>query len=441
MTNTIYTGGTVTVSNGSPTVTGSGTTWAADGIREGDLMVVQGRSTSVLTVNSNTSITLAADFRGGSASGEAYEIVLRPTADRNTSQITNLLAQLGNGTLENLSGLSTGANLLPYFTGANVWGTTAFTSQARSLLDDPSFAAMRSTLGLVTQTSSTDNTSGRVLLTGAFGLGSTTIPTENDWDSPKGTGWYRDTVGTVIGKPFSDRGHMMSIRGFDDAFTQIAAERTTGRFFTRSADSGGTPTDWFECATTRDFVHNSATVTDLDDATQNGFYQFADTAANRPFASSGTVIVTQRGAILTQMAMRQNVAGNDLLHMRTKFGTTWSDWFEVWNGANVVSGSNSNGDFIRYPNGFQICWNSSFSGGEPANVALGDIFRSETQTWDFPATFSGIPAVSITSRGLSTWSGNANFVRSDSVDYLQFSGTSNGTVVTSVRALAVGYAA
>ena len=75
--------------------------------------------------------------------------------------------------IDNFGGLTGGANQLPYFTGANSLGQTALTAQARSLLDDTSFAAMRNTLGLGTAsvadvtTSPTNTTGGRLLRVGA----------------------------------------------------------------------------------------------------------------------------------------------------------------------------------------------------------------------------------------------------------------------------------
>lgn len=47
-----------------------------------------------------------------------------------------------------LDGVTGGADLLPYFTSANVMTTTSLSTQARNLLDDTTFGAMRTTLGL-----------------------------------------------------------------------------------------------------------------------------------------------------------------------------------------------------------------------------------------------------------------------------------------------------
>jgi hypothetical protein len=60
-----------------------------------------------------------------------------------------------DATLTALAGVTTGADLLPYFSGIDTADTTALTSAARSLLDDTSTSAMRTTLGL----GNVDNTS------------------------------------------------------------------------------------------------------------------------------------------------------------------------------------------------------------------------------------------------------------------------------------------
>lgn len=71
-----YRTGTVSVTNGSATLTGVGTGWTST-VRAGDAVFVGAVATpyEVLTVNSNTSITLATNWTGSTAPGQSYFIV------------------------------------------------------------------------------------------------------------------------------------------------------------------------------------------------------------------------------------------------------------------------------------------------------------------------------------------------------------------------------
>jgi len=68
-----YAGGTIAVTNGSTAVTGTGTSWTAgNGVVANGVIVIAGVSYTVATVNSATSLTLAAAYAGATASGLSY---------------------------------------------------------------------------------------------------------------------------------------------------------------------------------------------------------------------------------------------------------------------------------------------------------------------------------------------------------------------------------
>lgn len=74
-----YKQGTVAVTNASAAVVGTGTAWVANA-KAGDIFVApDGKPYEVQSVNSDTSITLASNYPGSTASGQAYSIA--PTQD------------------------------------------------------------------------------------------------------------------------------------------------------------------------------------------------------------------------------------------------------------------------------------------------------------------------------------------------------------------------
>jgi hypothetical protein len=69
-----YRTGTISVTNGSTAVTGAGTAWVGI-VYIGDALVApDGRNYEVASVNSNTSLTLATNYQGSTASAQAYAI-------------------------------------------------------------------------------------------------------------------------------------------------------------------------------------------------------------------------------------------------------------------------------------------------------------------------------------------------------------------------------
>lgn len=70
-----YKTGTISVTNGSATVTGSGTAWSTNA-QAGNTFKIKGESViyTVASVNSDTSITLSANYAGSTGSGKEYII-------------------------------------------------------------------------------------------------------------------------------------------------------------------------------------------------------------------------------------------------------------------------------------------------------------------------------------------------------------------------------
>ena len=197
-----YTTGVVTVQNGSAVVIGDGTGWET-ALIDGGVIFVGGGSYPILSVESETSLTLAMPYAGDDGSALLYAIDRQRAAATSNIQMNDRLAQIireisignieslnaidftgreilqtdatglliaiklaankflrtdANGDLAlsdlgsaaiallNLSGTAA-ADRLPYLTGASGAGLTILTAFARSILDDANGDAVWNTIG------------------------------------------------------------------------------------------------------------------------------------------------------------------------------------------------------------------------------------------------------------------------------------------------------
>lgn len=168
--------GWVVTSNGALTVGTSAINWAqfsgagqitaGAGLTKTGNTIDVGGTTDRITVNAD-SIDIASTYVGqntittlgtittGTWNGTDVAVTAGGTgaSDAATAR-TNLGLAIGtdvqayDAELAALAGLSSAANKLPYFTGSGTAALTDLTSQARGLLDDTSYADMRTTLGL-----------------------------------------------------------------------------------------------------------------------------------------------------------------------------------------------------------------------------------------------------------------------------------------------------
>jgi len=135
-----YVTGTVSVTAGSAVVTGSGTAWQTALIAGGlfGLDSSNGNPVPILSVDSNTQLTLAKPWRGTTAAGQGYWIV-RDTAylqqqTVNAQALSTYIQRLDNGTLAALAGLDPAADKFAYFTGANSGALADIKAKGRDLL-------------------------------------------------------------------------------------------------------------------------------------------------------------------------------------------------------------------------------------------------------------------------------------------------------------------
>jgi len=94
-----YVVGTVAVTNGSATVTGTSTLWSTYGISPLQYITIAGVSYQICTVASNTSLTLATPYAGSTASGLAYTIVRTFPGGTTLERASLIFATVFNETL------------------------------------------------------------------------------------------------------------------------------------------------------------------------------------------------------------------------------------------------------------------------------------------------------------------------------------------------------
>ncbi len=180
-----YTSGTISLANGSTTVTGTGTLFDVGNFRAGDTLQIQNLTAVIASVDSNTQLTLAEPWTGTSMTDAPYRARYLPDGARVTAQTTTLIEMLGNGVLTNLAelgveegkapvggptgeyelvdtssfgiqdpngslhalaGLTSAADKGIMFTGAGTAGTFDLSPFSRTVLDDADAAAWLNTL-------------------------------------------------------------------------------------------------------------------------------------------------------------------------------------------------------------------------------------------------------------------------------------------------------
>lgn len=96
-----YRTGTVSLTNGSDVVAGTGTYWATAANRPeaGDIFTDNAKIYEIISIDSDGSLTLDRPYEGTTATGVSYAIIRNTSATVNTriaAQITDTLDLLGN---------------------------------------------------------------------------------------------------------------------------------------------------------------------------------------------------------------------------------------------------------------------------------------------------------------------------------------------------------
>lgn len=148
--------GTVTVQNGSPTVTGVGTKFS--NCRSGDMFVGPDQGIyQVINPASDTLLSISPAYRGPAVGGAGYGIVPVNGYPKALADAVNQMVQQWGATLAGLGTVST-ENVLPVSKGG-----TGRTSVGTAIDSDVTTGAI-------------SGTTGQLLKVGDFGIGSTSVP-------------------------------------------------------------------------------------------------------------------------------------------------------------------------------------------------------------------------------------------------------------------------
>jgi|GEM_PF-551913 len=214
--------GTVAVTNGSPVVTGTGTGWFGS-LQNGWAFVgPDGRVYEILTVDNATTITLATNYQGSTASGQVYAAM--PTSSLAadlTAALQSLIANyqgiydtVGQGRFQDgtlaAPGMAYDADRDTGFfrPGANILALVAGAVEQLRLTGGVAS-------GAAVQSSATDATVGKLLRLdaggqGFFGLGGSALPVISDCDTGvSATGFYRTNSSTANTPPSSNKWGMV----------------------------------------------------------------------------------------------------------------------------------------------------------------------------------------------------------------------------------------
>ncbi|NYD82046.1 hypothetical protein HD884_002109 [Ochrobactrum intermedium] len=108
-----YMSGTISLANGSATVTGTGTLFEVTRFREGDTLQIQNLTAVIASVDSDTQLTLTEPWTGTTIVDGAYRARQLGDGSRVSTQAATVIELLGNGVLTNLAELGVEEGKVP----------------------------------------------------------------------------------------------------------------------------------------------------------------------------------------------------------------------------------------------------------------------------------------------------------------------------------------
>jgi hypothetical protein len=428
-----YKVGTITVTNGSPTVTGSGTQWIANAQVGEALYAPDGRLYEITNIASDTSFTITPAYLGTTQSGQTYTIV------PSQSYIRDLAAQAA----DLVNQYSTIAN----FAGQGKFGDGTVTAPGIRFSDDLDTGLYRigsNNLGIsaggtkiVDVSSSGVAITGTLSATGGVTLSGGTINNTPIGGTTPSTGAFTtvEASSTVSGTKLIPTGNVTAGNGMYLPASNVVAISTNGAERFRATNAGVQVTG---------LLSGTAVTQTATDTTANRLMKIGDfgvgstgnglnfsplafgqdqptTFARWGTAPSGFGIIGNNATYLhingvgdrfgrifinssttSPNIYFQNASGSEEITPKTIYHTsnilsTVSQSGGVPTGGIIERGSNANGEFVRYADGTLICF---------ARINLGDIvlggtgafndpYRTDTLNATFPSSFVSASSISV----------------------------------------------
>ncbi|MHB2265646.1 pyocin knob domain-containing protein [Aliihoeflea sp. PC F10.4] len=347
-----YSQGTASVAANGTVVTGQGTLWVGS-VKPGDQFRAGGLTERILSVNSNTSLTLARGWPGAARTAAAYEVYVVPAPSEIVGTTRTLLTSLSSGVLSAFAGLTSAANKLPFFTGSGTMDVTDLSAKGREIIGAADSAAARSAVGAM-QNLDAPNEGG--------------APLDSNFNDYTDPGPAPLLLRSASGGPNAATAPVVNTYFYVLNFA-YGANRTQVAFPYGSADY----TVYSRTRTGASWSEWRAVVSDATNIISGVF-----DAARIPGLDASKIISGVFDAA--------RIPGLDASKII-------SGVFDAARIPQIIEyGINGNGRYIRFSNGVQICWQVYAATSRAMTTAYGSIFTGPTLSRIFPVNFSAIPA-------------------------------------------------
>lgn len=102
----------------------------------------------------------------------------------------------------------------------------------------------------------------------------------------------------------------------------------------------------------------------------------------------------------------------------------------------VESGSNTDGEWVRYADGTQVCWNDAAGSADASTASAGAWYRGDV-SWTFPQAFNVAPTVTSVSTSVGRAGGCGTSITTTATTLSHFSGATSATS-TDISGVAIG---